>query len=294
MVSLPHLDFDSAVADSQLADLWRENGVLVFDGFWDAETVSRVRARAVQLRAVCAEEAPDAVFDAEDQAHATDAWFCTSGETIRAFFEPAAAENVDRTHRVNKLGHALHDLDPLFSRVLRDPRLAVLLARLGVQEPLLVQSMVIFKEPGIGAAVPAHQDATFLRTSPPSVVGLWFALDAATADNGALEVCVGAHSTAIRAEFVRTDAGLSLRTVDDRPLPSEGYVSVQASPGTLVVFHGSLPHRSAHNHGQQPRFAVTLHVVDGVCTWCPDNWLVRQTPFSGFEQNAGLEGGSGK
>ncbi len=291
-MSLPRLDFEAAVADGQLVDHWRNDGVLVLDGFWDKETVARVRARAVALRAACAEEAPDAVFDAEDQAHAADDWFCTSGEAIRAFFEPGSTEDIDRARRVNKLGHALHDLDPVFAQALRDPRLALLLHQLGVQDPLLVQSMVIFKEPGIGAAVPAHQDATFLRTEPPSVVGLWFALDEATADNGALEVCVGAQHEAIRAHFVRDggdhERGLTLRTVDARPLPAEGYVAVPAPPGTLVVFHGQLPHRSAHNRGQTPRFAVTLHVVDGACAWCADNWLVRQTPFTGFGENIDL------
>ena len=45
--------------------------------------------------------------------------------------------------------------------------------------------MYIFKAARVGGPVTPHQDATFLRTAPrQTVVGLWLALDDATADNG--------------------------------------------------------------------------------------------------------------
>ena len=45
---------------------------------------------------------------------------------------------------------------------------------------------MIVQQPKIGGEVRPHQDSTFLRTDPPSVVGLWWALEDATKQNGCL------------------------------------------------------------------------------------------------------------
>ena len=41
---------------------------------------------------------------------------------------------------------------------------------MGYQQPLLLQSMYIFKQPNIGGEVVCHQDATFLYTEIEDVV----------------------------------------------------------------------------------------------------------------------------
>ena len=50
---------------------------------------------------------------------------------------------------VNKLGHAMHDLDPAFETFSRTPELAAITADLGFGDPQLLQSMYIFKQPRI-------------------------------------------------------------------------------------------------------------------------------------------------
>ena len=45
---------------------------------------------------------------------------------------------------------------------------------IGFKDPLLLQSMYIFKQPKIGGEVVCHQDSTFLITEPESTVGFWF------------------------------------------------------------------------------------------------------------------------
>ena len=42
------------------------------------------------------------------------------------------------------------------------------------------------QQPKIGGEVAVHQDSTFLYTDPPTVVGLWLALEDATKENGCL------------------------------------------------------------------------------------------------------------
>ncbi|KAM3825314.1 phytanoyl-CoA dioxygenase domain-containing protein 1 isoform 2-T4 [Vipera latastei] len=79
---------------------------------------------------------------------------------------------------------------------------------LGLENPVVVQSMYIFKQPGIGGEVTPHQDATFLHTTPlGKVMGLWVALENATQENGCLWFIPGSHTTGITRQMVRTLPG---------------------------------------------------------------------------------------
>ena len=58
-----------------------------------------------------------------------------------------------------------------------------------------------------------HQDSTFLRTSPPSVVGLWWALEDSTKQNGCLWALPGIHQQGVARHFIRKWALLSRLSV---------------------------------------------------------------------------------
>lgn len=76
---------------------------------------------------------------------------------------------------------------------------------LGLRRPRVLQSMAICKPAGIGGAVPAHQDSTFLYTDPPSALGFWYALEDAAVENGCLSFAAGSHRRVpVRKRFVRT------------------------------------------------------------------------------------------
>ena len=108
-----------------------------------------------------------------------------------------------RAASLNKIGHALHDLDPLFDRISRRRGWPSSPTALGLQQPLLLQSMYLFKQPRIGAEVGWHQDATYLYTEPATVTGLWIALDDADRDNGCLMALPGGHRGPLRQRFRR-------------------------------------------------------------------------------------------
>ena len=59
------------------------------------------------------------------------------------------------------------------------------------------------QQPKIGGEVRPHQDSTFLRTSPPSVVGLWWALEDSTKQNGCLWALPGACTPGVTRQFIR-------------------------------------------------------------------------------------------
>ncbi|KAI3738378.1 hypothetical protein L2E82_28407 [Cichorium intybus] len=61
-----------------------------------------------------------------------------------------------------------------------------ILHSLGYKRPVIIQSMYILKQPGIGGEVVPHQDNSFLYTEPQTCTGLWLALEDATIVNGCL------------------------------------------------------------------------------------------------------------
>ena len=266
---------------SELRDRFEHDGFVVLPGFADVSACAELRDAAHEIVAAQDLSAIETVFDAGGQRHGEDLYFLDSGGEVRAFLEP---ERDGDQRRVNKLGHAMHDRLPVFDRFSRDPRLAALVTELGVVEPLLLQSMVIFKHPRIGGAVPAHQDATYLYTEPVSVIGLWFALEPATRDNGCLELLPGGHRLGLRKRYRRSGDRAWTQELDPRPWPREGWLPIEAEVGTLVVFHGLLPHRSRANRSSHSRCAYTLHVIDGACAYASDNWLQRpaELPLRGF------------
>ena len=188
---------------------------------------------------------------------------------------PACRLLVDKSRAINKIGHALHDRDAAFDHLSRDPRLAALAVALGVIDPLLVQSMLIFKQPRIGGEVVWHQDASFLITEPPSVVGFWWALEDATVDNGCL--WVADQRGPLRERYVRRGDGFVTEPLDATPWPNGNDIRpLEVEAGTLIVFDGLLPHASAPNRSARSRLAYSLHVASSRTAWSPLNWLQRR------------------
>jgi phytanoyl-CoA hydroxylase len=279
--------------DNEQLAAWQRDGVLVLPGFASADAVDALKARAraiVDAFDPASDGGGPAVFSSRDRARLAEQALAASADQVRCFFEEEAFDAagrlaVPKAQAINKIGHALHDRDPVFERFSRDARLAALVADLGVAEPLLVQSMLIFKQPRIGGEVVWHQDASFLITEPASVVGLWFALEDATLDNGCLWVAPGGQRGPLRERYVRRGDGFVTEKLDATPWPSgDATRPLPVRAGTLVAFDGHLPHASAPNRSPHSRMAYTLHVVDARAAWSPLNWLQRRAddPARGF------------
>jgi phytanoyl-CoA hydroxylase len=264
---------------------FERDGFLVLEGFADPAACDALRARAAELVAGFDPAGVSTVFSTTDQDATFDRYILESGDKVRFFFEdgafgPDGALTRPKEAAVNKIGHALHDLDPVFAAFSRDPRLGRLARALGQAEPLALQSMYIFKQPFIGGEVTPHQDSTYLYTEPPSVIGFWFALEDAGAENGCLWAVPGGHRGPLRRRFLRTpEGGVRHVDLDPDPWPETGWVPLEAPKGTLVVLHGLLPHRSAPNRSPRSRQAYTVHAIDGAAAYPADNWLRRAPDF---------------
>jgi phytanoyl-CoA hydroxylase len=271
-------------------DGFRRDGYLVLPGFKAARELAAVRARAEQIVDAFDPGARRQVFSTRADARPDDDYFFWSADQVGCFFEAEAFDEAGRLRQakslsINKIGHALHDRDPVFDRFSRGPELAGVARALGIAEPLIWQSMYIFKQPGIGGEVDWHQDATFFLTDPISVTTFWFALEDASEENGCLWVQPGGHRGPLRELFERDGDRTVKRTLDSTPWPTRAEaVPLPVQAGALVCFHGLLPHYSAPNRSPRSRHAYSLHVTDARTRYAGSNWLQRRgdLPPRGF------------
>lgn len=277
-------------ASDQFAGYHRD-GFLVLKDFVAANTCDDLRARAEQLVHEFDPAGVVSIFSTRKQNHVSDDYFLGSGDRIRFFFEedaffPDGTLKQSKERSINKIGHALHELDPVFSEFSRSTSIKDLVADLKIEEPLLLQSMYIFKQPKIGGEVPCHQDSTFLYNEPVDIAGLWVALEDATVSNGCLWVIPGGHRLGLKSRWVRAPkGGMRFDTLDATPWPEERLAPLEVSKGSLIVLHGLLPHKSLANRSAKSRHAYTLHVIAGTSSYARENWLQRpaSAPLRGFE-----------
>ncbi|MEK6281799.1 MAG: phytanoyl-CoA dioxygenase family protein [Acidobacteriota bacterium] len=274
----------------QLAQ-YREDGFLILSDFVNVTSCDRLRARAEQLVHDFDPGGVTSIFSTHEQNRLSDDYFLESGDKIRFFFEedaffPDGKLKKAKERSINKIGHALHELDAVFREFSTTPDVQQLVADLGVKKPLLLQSMYIFKQPEFGGEVPCHQDSTFLFTEPQDIAGLWFALEDATLENGCLWVIPGGHKLGLKSRWVRDGAGgMKFDVFDSSPFAEEKLVPLEVKKGSLILLDGLLPHKSLANRSQKSRHAYTLHVISTNSRYPANNWLQRSPdmPLRGFE-----------
>jgi phytanoyl-CoA hydroxylase len=289
------------------------HGFLLETNFVDSSTVQKLKDQMKHLAETQWDPQKVASFGTGTEANqARGDYFLDSSNRVHYFAEPHALveggggdqlrqefQN-DKLAALNKAGHAMHIIPGAFRDYTLSSNVLDLVTDLGWIDPVVPQSMYIFKQPKIGGTVHSHQDSSFLHTTPrQTCLGLWLALDDATLENGCLWVRPGSHREPLRRQFIRnsdyfekndkTASKLIFDNHHDNPqvtwegsLPKQqsllraGFVPIECKAGDLVTFCGTLDHLSLPNFSELFRHTFQLHLVEGPkegVTWSPKNWL---------------------
>ncbi|KAJ1486446.1 hypothetical protein T484DRAFT_1943449 [Baffinella frigidus] len=297
--------------ENSIPKLFERDGIIVIRQFASPEEVAGMKGQmAALIDAWDPADSKGSVFHTYGSTRINQEYFLESAATVRFFLEPEAVDkegavrtDIPKDGLINKAGHALHFLDPVFAAYSQSEKVKQLVRSLGYIDPVLPQSMYIFKQGKIGGEVTSHQDSTFLFTEPQQTcLGLWLALDDATLDNGCLWARRGSHREAVRSVFRRTppetpDGDIVLRNemvdangdevegtagfrarewtnkipggcadygdASSASLADAGFEALPVKAGDLVCFAGTLDHLSLANRTSNARHTFQLHLVEG-------------------------------
>lgn len=229
-------------------------------------------------------------------AHGEEVFFDEGAGPLEALPAPAWEA------RAMRVGHGLHLTDAAFAAFCRRPEIAAPLrafthaaallsagapppeaARGAFEAPgpaRLVQSAVIYKQPRSEAVqFGFHRDAAYLPAEPESLVLAFVALDAATPENGCLQVIPGTHAEPLGLRL-RLDPG-GFVPVGREPRPaSERAVPLPMPRGAIAFVHGRTQHASDPNRSPGPRRALIVHAMSDRSRLSPDAWV--QPPPGGL------------
>ena len=257
---------------------YHEQGYLVLPHMFTIAEMDTLKQAANKIVDDFDPASTSAIFTTKDHSITRDDYFLDSADKIRCFFEEDAfAEDgqlqQDKSLSINKIGHALHELEPAFKGFAEDSRIRDIAVDLGLAKPQIHQSMYIFKQPRIGGEILWHQDASFFLTAPITVTTFWFAIEDATLLNGCLQVPATSTDYPLREQFIRHENDeTEMRQLHDIPWP-EVAKPIEIEAGGLIVFKGLLPHYSAPNLSPHSRHALTFHITCATSQYAKENWI---------------------
>ena len=145
--------------------------------------------------------------------------------------------------------------EPRLLALTRHPGIHAILERLVGEPCRLIQDMALLKPPFVGTEKPWHQDMAYFGWTPPEkILGVWIALDPATAENGCMHVLPGTHREGPVPHTHARDCQIADERVDvarDTVVPLE--------PGGVLFFSSLVHHGTPPNESPHRRWALQYH-----------------------------------
>lgn len=257
---------------SKQASEFRRDGYSLLKGYIDPMMCRQAITRIDQIirERIAIEPKPNVFEDDFDMKGA----LVESADKIRLFYEPKGIVNGKfvrpREQSVNKIGHNLHTLEPIFKAITYNDKAIEILKTLGYKKPAVPQSMAILKPPKIGGEVDVHQDSTYLISDPDTLLAFWIPLEKCTTENGCLWGLAQENTPLYKV--IEHNQHKQLQTEPD--WKKEKLSPIEMDAGDLIIFHGKFIHKSLENLSNKSRYAYTWHLYDfAKSKWPSSNWI---------------------
>lgn len=152
-----------------------------------------------------------------------------------------------------------HPGDAIYGMFARCERIVNVAEQILEEEPYHYHSKMIMKDAGTGGVWEWHQDYGYWYNNgllQPRLTSCFIAIDAATEENGCLQVIPQSHTLG-RIDHQRTG---QQAVVDSERMQAILKIypakKILMRPGDVFFFHANLLHRSDQNDSSQPRWAM--------------------------------------
>ena len=219
---LPH----NTGCSQAIQDCYKRDGVVRVNSFFSLPEVAAIRERLHHYTRTIAPSLP-----------ATDVVFEADGVAVRNLWR-------------------MEQHDPFFAEIAARPAVRRLVATLVHGNPELMAVETFNKPARIGSGVPPHQDNAYFCQSPPDVLTIWVALDAATDENGPIYYIRGSHAGGILPHQPSGIQGNSMGIAVgfDKSDPFIGTLA----PGDALIHHCQTIHYSSPNKTDHPRCGLLM------------------------------------
>ena len=172
----------------QIYKKFSADGYAIIENFIDQSTIDQLKNEMNNLMNNFKHSTDNSSVFHTGTDQKSDKYFLESGDKIRYFTEKdvfyyEGRFTVPKERSLNKIGHALHWWNNVYREFTFNQKFKQLAKSLNLIDPVVVQSMIIFKNPRIGGTVSEHQDASYLHALPSpdgAIVGFWIPLEDAT------------------------------------------------------------------------------------------------------------------
>jgi ectoine hydroxylase-related dioxygenase (phytanoyl-CoA dioxygenase family) len=212
----------------ELVAQYERDGCVRVRGFFDTDTLAIVRRELARYVREIAPGLP-----------AGDRTFEADGTTVRNLWR-------------------MDQHDAFFETLARREEILSLVRELVHGEPVLMAVETFNKPARVGSGVPPHQDNAYFCQSPPDVLTIWIAIDAATEANGPIFYLNGSHRSGTLPHRPSGVAGNSMGLAKMPPHAEGDVFRGTLDPGDALIHHCETIHWSARNQTEQPRCGLLM------------------------------------
>ncbi|HZZ42489.1 MAG TPA: phytanoyl-CoA dioxygenase family protein [Tepidisphaeraceae bacterium] len=216
------------MSNSDRLSEYEENGCIRIPGLLDAQALAATRSELARY-----------IREVVPGLPAGDRTFEADGTTVRNLWR-------------------MEHHDAYFNSLAKQPAVLAMVRELVHGDPVLMAVETFNKPARVGSGVPPHQDNAYFCQSPPDVLTIWIAMDAATEANGPIFYLKGSHRGGTQPHRPSGVAGNSMGLAKMPPHDEVDVFRGTLNAGDALVHHCQTIHWSAPNKTDHPRCGLLM------------------------------------